>query len=530
MLYIKSIPGYDTQVGVSGFLSTDTFWVQAGYNSFYGIGLGGGARIMKRFSIGALVEFGANSDLKGKDPSFELVTAYDFGTFDPRKKVVGFDVDEEEEEKEPEEIAEAEKVKEELSKAEALALGRVAKALEKEKRKKTKDSLALAKKEAVAAANLRKNQERKTDSIKTAEAVVAAQRKEQQRKTDSISEAKIAAEIAVKEKVRLEQIAKRTEEDKPQTDKKYEEVVGEDGLIPGYYLIANVFGTKKYLDAFMANLTKKGLQPKSFFRSKDKYNYVYLERYDTMNEARKARDGKLNGRYSDKLSIYTVEAKDSLVLAKKEAVDAANLRKDQERKTDSINQAKQREAVALERISKQRRLDSITAMDKEKALTEANKRREQVRLDSIKNAKDAEIMAEAQRKEQQRKIDSIHEAKVAAETAAKEEERLKELPQQSKEDQPKAGEKYEEVIEEDGLKPGYYLIANVFGTKRYFDAFMADLAKKGLQPKSFLRSKNNFNYVYLERYDTMGEARGARDSKFNGKYQENTWIYRVVPK
>jgi hypothetical protein len=249
-----------------------------------------------------------------------------------------------------------------------------------------------------------------------------------------------------------------------------------------------------------------------------------------MNEARKARDSKFNGRYSDKLSIYTVEAKDSLALAKKEAVATANLRKDEERKTDSINQVKQREAVALERISKQRRLDSITAMDKERALSEANKRREQeVRLDSIKNARDAEIKAEALHKEQQGKIDSINEANVAVETAAKEEERLKELAQQSKEDQPKAGEKYEEVIEEDGLKPGYYLIANVFGTKRYFDAFMADLVKKGLQPKSFLRSKNKFNYVYLERYDTMGEARGARDSKFNGKYQDKTWIYRVVP-
>ncbi len=391
MLYIKSIPGFDTQVGVSGFLSTNTFWAQAGYNSFYGIGVGGGARIMKRFSIGALVEFGINSDLKGKDPTFELVTAYDFGTFDLRKKVVGFDVDEEEEEKEPEEIAEAVKVKEELSKAEALAL-------EKTQLEKIRlDSI---------------------DKVKQAELLADVQRKALQRKADSIKEAQIAA----KEKESLEQVVEQSKEDKPKAGKKYGEVVGEDGLIPGYYLIANVFGTKKYLDAFMANLTKKGLQPKSFFRSKDKYNYVYLERYDTMDEARKARDGKFNGRYTDKLSIYMVKAKDSLALAKKEAVAAANLRKDQERKTDSINQAKQREAEALARISKQRRLDSITAVDKEKVLTEANKRREEVRLDSIKNAKEAEIMAEALRKEQQSKIDSINEAKVTAETAAKEEE------------------------------------------------------------------------------------------------------------
>ncbi len=159
-------------------------------------------------------------------------------------------------------------------------------------------------------AERRKNQI-KLDSIKKAneaEAMVAAQRKEQQRKTDSINEAKIAAETAAKEKARLEQLAQQTEKDKPQAGEKYKEVVGEDGLIPGYYLIANVFGTKKYFDAFMADLTKKGLEPKSFFRSKDKYNYVYLERYDTLDEARKARDSKFNGRYADKMSIFRVKA------------------------------------------------------------------------------------------------------------------------------------------------------------------------------------------------------------------------------
>ncbi|MGB5437909.1 MAG: PorP/SprF family type IX secretion system membrane protein [Maribacter sp.] len=532
MLYIKSIPGFDTQVGVSAFLSSSKFWAQAGYNSFYGIGVGGGGRFKKRFSIGALVEFGTNADLKGKDPTFEFVTAYDFGTFDPRKKVVGFDVEEEEEEEELEEIAKVEGIDEELPKTEMLAQKREAKEREKAQRIQTRDSLALLKKEDAIAAQIRKEHELRMDSInrvKRQEEEALAQ-VEKQKQLDSINKAKIAADFAEKEKESVVQVAQQAEEEKPKVGQKYEEVVGEDGLIPGYYLIANVFGTKKYLDAFMANLTKKGLQPKSFFRSKDKYNYVYLERYDTMDEARKARDSKLNGRYADKLSIYTVEANDSLSRAKKEAVVAANLRKDQERKTDSISQAKEREDVALARISKQRRLDSITAVEKENALTEANKRREQVRLDSIKNAKDAEIMAEALRKEQQRKIDSINKTKVAAETAAKEGERLEELAPQSKEDKPKAGEKYEEVVEEDGLKPGYYLIANVFGTKRYFDAFMTDLTKKGLQPKSFLRSKNKFNYVYLDRYDTMGEARRARDSKFNGKYPEKTWIYRVVAK
>jgi len=552
MVYFKSIPGFDTQIGMSGFLSTNKFWAQTGYNSFYGISIGGGGRFMQRFSVGAVVEFGMKSELKGKDPTFELVTAYDFGNVISRRKIT--EPEEDEKEKELEEIVDVEKAaEEELSKAEALLIAKETKELAKVQRKKSKDSLALIKKEAVAEAKLRKVQERKTDSINRAkqkEAIAAAKisgqnrldsiaaadkekalteanKRREQARLDSINDTKLALETAAKEKERLDQIAQQAEKDKPQADEKDEEVLGEDGLIPGYYLIANVFGKKKYLDAFMADLTKKGLQPKSFFRSKDKYNYVYLERYNTGVEARKARDSKFNGRYADKMSIYRVEAKDSLTLTNNEAVAAANLRKVQERKTDSINQAQQREDIALAEISRQRRLDSIAAADKEKALTEANKRREQERLDSIKIAKDAEIMAEAQRKEQQRKLDSINEAKVVTETATKEEERLKELAQQSKEDKPQAGEKYEEVVAEDGLKPGYYLIANVFGTKKYFDAFMANLTKKGLEPKSFFRSKNKYNYVYLQRFDTMNEARKARDSKFNNRYADKTWIYRV---
>jgi hypothetical protein len=93
---------------------------------------------------------------------------------------------------------------------------------------------------------------------------------------------------------------------------------------------------------------------------------------------------------------------------------------------------------------------------------------------------------------------------------------------------PEAGEKYEEVVTEDGLVPGFYLIANVFGTKKYFDAFMQDLRAKGIEPGSFLRGKNNYNYAYLKRYNTIGEARRARDNKFGGKYQAKTWIFRVV--
>jgi hypothetical protein len=84
------------------------------------------------------------------------------------------------------------------------------------------------------------------------------------------------------------------------------------------------------------------------------------------------------------------------------------------------------------------------------------------------------------------------------------------------------------VEKQEGLQAGYYLIANVFGTKKYYDNFMSTLRKKGLEPKSFFRSLNKFNYVYLESYSTLEAAEKARDSKFYGRYTEATWIFRVI--
>ncbi len=405
-VYVKSVPNNDTQIGIVSLLSTEKFWAQAGYNSFYGISFGGGGRFFKKFSIGALMEFGTSSSLKGRDPTFEFVTAYNFGTPDMRKKVVGFD--EEGEVALEEELTKDEQLAEELAKKEAEAqqiAEQEKERLRKEQEKITRDSLDLVKKNAEALAKTREKeqqrkldsiaqvsetkaiaekeqmeQQRRQDSIKKAQeaAVAAAQQMEQQRRQDSIKKAQEAeavvaqqleqqrkkdsiakvkeaqalaqqqrvqdsiaeaqkealaeaerlkakreidsltkvrmaeaeaAKKAEEEKVVEEEVVQENPADKPQAGEKYEEVNTEDGLEPGYYLITNVFGTKKYFDAFMKDLTSRGLEPKSFFRSLNQYNYVYLKRYDTMTEARAARDSKYDGRYPDKTWIFRVVSK-----------------------------------------------------------------------------------------------------------------------------------------------------------------------------------------------------------------------------
>ncbi len=274
-VYLKTIPDFDNQIGINALVSAPRFWVQAGYNNFYGVSGGLGGRFFKKLSLGALVEYGTDPLLEGMDPSFEIITAYSFGPRDARKKVVGFEVDEAEEElKTTDEIKAEEQLREAAEKEEVLAGNR------ENELQKAADSVAALKAQEVAVPR-----QLKLDSIATVRREAALE----------------AARKAARDTVPMGEVA-----GKHKAGEKYEETRTEDGLLPGYYLIANVFGTKKYFNGFMKTLTAQGLQPKSFYRSVIKYNYVYLDRYDTLEEARKARDSKFNGRYQETTWIFRV--------------------------------------------------------------------------------------------------------------------------------------------------------------------------------------------------------------------------------
>ncbi|MBC6998732.1 PorP/SprF family type IX secretion system membrane protein [Cytophaga sp. FL35] len=362
-MYLRTIPGQSNQVGFYTLMNTDNYWGQVGYNNFYGYGIGAGVTLFKHLSLGALVELGTKSNITNQ-ASFELMAAYFLGKPSERHKMVGFEPEEDENGILTLEEEQNERIQKELDKAEELAKSERAeekasrkevRAQEKEQKRRDKiirDSIANVEKEAaVAAMELKKKQEeeekaRQRELIgltdpqleiaeeqpveklsrkerKAAEALAIAQ-EEQERKLDSINEVKRQEALAqakqIAEQKRLDSIAKVEEEKQkaalakarqqekvvPEKGEKYEEVKIEEGLAPGYYLIANVFGTKKYFDAFMADLRKKGMNPGSFVRSTNKYNYAYLERFDTISEARQARNSNYGGKYPGKTWIFRV--------------------------------------------------------------------------------------------------------------------------------------------------------------------------------------------------------------------------------
>lgn len=319
-LYFKSIPGFDTQYGFTSILTTEKFWVQGGYNSFYGVSGGIGGRFLKRFSVGALVEFGVSPELENVDPTFEIVTAYKFGSLTKEDAL------------EEELIAEAEEkdklLEDAIEKSDATITKQEEKALkrsEKQQLKQYRDSVKqLGKYTDVVEKVSKRELKRRADSIKRVDEALAykelimLQKQKQQDSLDAVAKTReeaiaLAAKkqqdslVAVAEaKEEAERLVVKNEVVQPKAGERYEEVAKEGSLAPGYYLIANVFGTKRYFDAFMADMKKRGIPAGSFYRDINKYNYVYLGRYTSISEARKARDSKLDGKYSEKTWIFRV--------------------------------------------------------------------------------------------------------------------------------------------------------------------------------------------------------------------------------
>lgn len=79
------------------------------------------------------------------------------------------------------------------------------------------------------------------------------------------------------------------------------------GVKSGYYVIANVYKTEKYLKAFMDQLKNKGLNAKQFYNKENGLYYVYLADFDIKQDAETAYVSNLNGKYNDEKWIMQVD-------------------------------------------------------------------------------------------------------------------------------------------------------------------------------------------------------------------------------
>ncbi|MGB5191191.1 PorP/SprF family type IX secretion system membrane protein [Robiginitalea sp.] len=120
-------------------------------------------------------------------------------------------------------------------------------------------------------------------------------------KSSDVQTAVAAVEAAEKETKEIP--ARKDFRELPIRAKNRSDVVG---VTSGYYLIANVFKNKTYLNAFMDSLEQKGLNAKQFYNSENGLYYVYLAGFDDKVAAKSAFVSNLEGQYRDEKWIMEV--------------------------------------------------------------------------------------------------------------------------------------------------------------------------------------------------------------------------------
>jgi type IX secretion system PorP/SprF family membrane protein len=78
-----------------------------------------------------------------------------------------------------------------------------------------------------------------------------------------------------------------------------------------------------------------------------------------------------------------------------------------------------------------------------------------------------------------------------------------------------------------GVKDGYYVVANVYKGGQYMHKFIDGLEQKGIAADYIDNPNNGLKYVYLNRYNTREEAVAAHKSNLNGNYSGEMWIMNV---
>ena len=79
------------------------------------------------------------------------------------------------------------------------------------------------------------------------------------------------------------------------------------GVEDGYYVVANVYKGPHYMNKFMDKLSTEGLQPDFIDNPKNGLKYVYIDRYNSWQEAVAAYKSGVNGTYGGDLWIMNVQ-------------------------------------------------------------------------------------------------------------------------------------------------------------------------------------------------------------------------------
>lgn len=305
-------------------------WLQTGYDSFYGASAGIGFNINKRISLGYTMEKGMSNNFDNFGLTHEISFAYSITpTLTEDRVLLEADYDQlVENEMDPEEVLTAQEVElEKLKKALADNDGIMAElmfrqdSIEAMRERDMERRFAMVMKmvrdetqaerpdmEARARDIYLPNNERGALALQ----LVAKGGDKKPNGINQVPQTKDA--IAAKPIQATDRIAPKRDSDNDEftqiakqhniKSKKFQEL---KGVKDGYYVVANVYKGRKYLDKFVNDLNQEGLKADFFENPRNGLKYVYLERYDTWQEAVAAHKSDLNGTYKEDIWIMNVD-------------------------------------------------------------------------------------------------------------------------------------------------------------------------------------------------------------------------------
>ena len=120
-----------------------------------------------------------------------------------------------------------------------------------------------------------------------------------------------------------------------------------EGVTDGYYIVANVYKGEHYLNKFVEKLSDKGIQADYIDNTNNGLKYVYLERYDTWQDALEAHKSKVNGTYTDQVWIMNVDNTDQYT----DKAYVANTKKIKEKASKHNTDVLQKNVVVKDQVA-----------------------------------------------------------------------------------------------------------------------------------------------------------------------------------
>lgn len=317
-------------------------WLQGGYDTFYGASAGAGFNLNKRLSLGYTMEKGFGTDLGNLGVTHEISFAYSFTPNLTEDRVMLEDDSEElvdneilnqenlvtndEIEDLKKKLAENDEVLAELIyRQDSLEANRqqdlerrfemVMRMVRNETKgerpdiEKKAENLFINKAKKPAA--LANNSDTQTNEARTTETQQASETQKRNPSNTSVAQRDNLKRTNTTTTPATAVVQDNTKSNNYNTGNrdaiKSAKFKNLEGVNDGYYVIANVYKGGKYMDKFMNSLDNQGFSSNYIDNQNNGLKYVYLERYDTWQEAADAYKSSMNGQYNDALWIMNVD-------------------------------------------------------------------------------------------------------------------------------------------------------------------------------------------------------------------------------